>query len=283
MGAAGGVTTIPTFARIRNALSGAKPRCVVYTCMFGYSEHFNDFAYERDDRIDYVCFTDDPALRSDHWEIRVVPPQLLDPPRASKRIKAMTHRFLPEYDWSLYVDNVIRLKWTPREIFDRFLAPAKSPFVCFRNPFRDCAYEEADWVLSAGIDDPERVRAQMRFYEHLGFPRHAGLGMCGVLLRRHGDPVLAPVMERWHQQVLRHSVRDQLSLNAVAWFDRFEIEYLSLNFHDWDMCERPVLKDGVRLPRDFDDARYKELNPDVDFNCRRHYLLYGAAEGRAYK
>ena len=90
-------------------------------------------------------------------------------------------------------------------------------------------------------------------------------------------------MERWHQQVLRHSVRDQLSLNAVAWFDRFEIEYLSINFRDWDMCERPVLKDGVRLPRDFDDARYKELNPDVDFNCRRHYLLYGAAEGRAYK
>ena len=41
---------------------------VVYTCLFGHSELFNDFEYERDD-IDFVCFTDDPELRSDFWKI----------------------------------------------------------------------------------------------------------------------------------------------------------------------------------------------------------------------
>jgi hypothetical protein len=44
-----------------------------------------------------------------------------------------------------------------------------------------------------------------------------------------------------------------------------------------------LLKDGVRLPRDFDSARYPALNPDVNFNARRHYLYRGAAEDRRYK
>jgi hypothetical protein len=35
--------------------------------------------------------------------------------------------------------------------------------------------------------------------------------------------------------------------------------------------------------RDFDDARYQALNPDVDIDCRKHYLLFGAAEGRSYR
>jgi len=37
------------------------------------------------------------------------------------------------------------------------------------------------------------------------------------------------------------------------------------------------------VPRDFDDARYHELNPDVVGNGRKHYLLHGAAAQRAYK
>ena len=40
---------------------------------------------------------------------------------------------------------------------------------------------------------------------------------------------------------------------------------------------------GERLPRDFDDACYLQLNPDVSINARKHYLLYGHAEGRPYK
>jgi hypothetical protein len=50
---------------------------------------------------------------------------------------------------------------------------------------------------------------------------------------------------------------------------------------DW-----PVLKDNLRLPRDFDDARYLELNPDLanaDIDLRKHYLLSGQKEKRKYR
>jgi hypothetical protein len=66
---------------------------VVYTCLFGHSELFNDFAYEREG-IDFICFTDDPELRSDFWKIELLPRKILDPARASKKLKALPHIYL---------------------------------------------------------------------------------------------------------------------------------------------------------------------------------------------
>jgi hypothetical protein len=251
--------------------------------MFGFREHFNDFAYEPDPSITFICFTDDPDLRSDFWEVRRVAPEMLDAPRASKRIKALPHRFLPEYDWSLYVDNTVRLKRRPRELFESFLGGATSPLVCFRHPLRNCVYDEAEAVIELQFDDPERVRKQMAYYRHLGYPEQAGLAVGSFLLRRHHEPALVRVMERWHQQVLRHSLRDQLSLNPAAWFDRFAIEYLEHRFLDHDLLEGMLVKNGVRVPADFDDARYRELHPGLEMDLRKHYLLHGAAEGLPYK
>ena len=102
---------------------------VVYKCLFGHSELLNDFECDRSD-IDFVCFTDDPDLRSDFWKIVFLPRKLLDPARASKQIKALPHVYLPQYDWSLYIDNTVELKVAPERLFEEYLAPAKSPLVC---------------------------------------------------------------------------------------------------------------------------------------------------------
>lgn len=280
-------------ARVRNlplrVFPAAEPRRVVYTSYFGFSEEFNDFPYaeqfahDAGDGVDYVCFTDDPELRSETWQIRLTSRELLDATRAAKRIKALPHRFLPEYDWSLYVDNTTRLKQPPADLFNRHLAPSRSPLVVFRHPERDCVYDEAAAVVQHQLDDPVRVRHQTAVYRRLGYPEHAGLATTPFMLRRHHAPALITVMERWHQQVLRHSLRDQIALNPAAWFDGFEIGYLNMRFSDFEIFEWPVIKGGRRVPRDFDDERYVELNPDVRMDPRKHYLRYGAAERRAYK
>ncbi|MEA2975754.1 MAG: hypothetical protein QOF19_1274 [Alphaproteobacteria bacterium] len=268
------------FSRLRTTVLG--PRRVVYTCLFGSSEYFNDFVYEGDGNIDFVCFTDDPELTSEFWTIKVVEPGLLDPARAAKRVKALPHLYLPEYDWSLYIDNIIRLKTAPKQLFDQFLVGAPSPLVCFRHPERNCVYEEAEKVIELSFDNPDRVRTQMMLYRQLGYPVQNGLAKSGFLLRRHHDPTLTPVMERWHDHVLGHSKRDQLSMNPVMWFHHFTPTYLHLNFYDFDLLDWPVIKDDVRLPRDFEDAPYLKLHPDVT-DARRHYLQVGAQERRRYK
>jgi Protein of unknown function (DUF616) len=260
-------------------------RRVVYKCLFGHSELFNDFEYERGD-VDFVCFTDDPDLRSSFWEIKLVPRKLLDPARASKRIKALPHLFLPQYDWSLYIDNTVDLKATPGWLFEEFLAPAKSPLVCFRHHERNCVYDEARVVLSLDFDTPERVNAQMSLYRFLGYPAGNGLAVGAYLLRKHHDPVLRPVMNLWQDQILSGSKRDQLSLLPVCWSEGFNPEYLPGQFNSGELLRWPVVKHGLRLPRDFDEALYLQLNPDlgdVNIDLRKHYLLHGQNEKRRYR
>ena len=258
---------------------------VVYTCLFGHSELFNDFEYERNG-IDFVCFTDDPELRSDFWKIELLPRRVLDPARAAKKIKALPHIYLAQYDWSLYIDNTVRLKVEPNRLFDEFLAPAKSPMVCFRHFERDCIYDEANVVLSLDLDIPERVRPQMALYRYLGYPARNGLAKTTLLLRQHHNPALQRVMNIWHEQVLCHSKRDQLSLLPSCWFEDFDLEYLPVKFDAYELLDWPVIKDNLRVPRDFDEALYLELNPDlasVNMDLRKHYLLWGLSENRRYR
>jgi hypothetical protein len=166
--------------------------------MFGHSEHFNDFHY-KSAGVDFICFTDDPNLSSAFWQIRLIPRGDLDPARRSKELKALPHKFLPDYDWSLYIDNTVLLLMSPEDIFERYLAPAPSPMACFRHPWRDCIYDEAEAVIAAEYDDPARVGRQMDLYRSMGYPTHRGLTKTTFILRRQRDAALQQVMERWHR------------------------------------------------------------------------------------
>ena len=145
--------------------------------MFGNSEHFNDFHYQSNG-VDFVCFTDDPDLTSSFWQVRLLPRGSLDPARQSKQIKALAHRILPEYEQSLYIDNTVRLKVAPHDLFDRYLSPSLSPMICFRHRWRDCIYDEAEMVLELQYDDLDIVRRQMAIYRSLNYPAHQGLTKC---------------------------------------------------------------------------------------------------------
>jgi hypothetical protein len=261
-------------------------RSVVYTCLFGYSERFNDLVYERDPSIDFICFTDVPDVHSDFWRVKKVERGDLDPARASKRRKILPHHFLSRYNASLYIDNIVRLKMAPVEIFERYLDPVASPLVCFRHPLRNCVYAEAREVISRAFDTPERVENQMRKYRELGYGDGNGLWTGAFLLRRHNNPAVIRVMETWFQHVCGFSHRDQLSLPVAAWLHHFKPELLDLDFGANDILEYPYPANPVRIPRDFDDEVYLRLNPDVKMarmNPRRHYLFFGASEGRPFR
>ena len=183
-------------------------------------------------------------------------------------------------------DNTVRLKASPQSLFEEFLAPAKSPLVCFRHHERDCVYDEADVVIMLNYDAAERVNYQMSLYRYLGYPAGNGLAKTTLLLRRHHEPALQRAMDLWSGQTLAHSKRDQLSMLPSCWFVNFEIEYLRRRFDRYELLDWPVIKDGLRLPRDFDEATYLDLNPDlasIGMDLRKHYLLHGLGERRRYR
>jgi len=244
----------------------------------------NDFTYERDG-IDFICFTDDPELRSDFWKIELLPRGMLDPARAAKKLKALAHVYLAPYDWSLYVDNTVRLKTAPKPVFEEFLAPSKSALTCFRHHERDCIYEEAKAVLSQGLDTPGRVNAPDGALQVLGaIRRSTGWPRERCCCASHHDPALQRVMDTWYEQILCHSRRDQLSLLPSCWSEGFAPEYI-----------RPAstaAAAGLAVLRTTCACRETSTtrcisnstrSANVNIDPRKHYLLSGQSENRRYR
>src|SRR5436190_13933362 len=89
--------------------SGSVRRVVYTVLMGGYEPLLEQHVAARFD-TDLVCFTDDPALASPTWQIRLVEPSLpSDSGRSSRRPKILAHEYLPDYDESIYVDNSVLL------------------------------------------------------------------------------------------------------------------------------------------------------------------------------
>lgn len=260
-----------------------KTRRVVYTCLFGYSEQFLNRNYEGDNKTDFICFTDDLSLRSDFWQFRYIDPSLFGAVKTAKRVKILPHRYLSEYESSLYIDNTVELTAHTDIIFN-YLGTTQI-MVCFRHPDRDCVYDEAVVVKYLGLDSATTVERQMHRYRVSGHPANAGLIAGTILLRRHNNRRVRNVMDAWFQEVRQHSYRDQLSFNVVARRLGFTPEF----FPDGTLYENHLMRwpvvSGWRLPRGFRDERYLELNEDVrqsGLNPRKHYVLFGAAEGRPW-
>lgn len=227
-------------------------RLAVYSALYGNRDPLNPDCMGDGAGYDRFLFTDRIAgqgLTGLATGIGTVQDPLmgLDAPRASRRAKLMPHRYFPEYDWSLYLDNTARLLCDPVALVTGLAAqePAQG-FFCFSHAERDCAYDEADACLRARRDDPARIRSQIGFYRAEGYPAHQGLIQGTVLIRRHGARDWATLGERWFEQILVHSRRDQLSFGYVAWKMGLQPSLLPGTLLANDIAAWPVLLPNQR-------------------------------------
>ncbi len=73
-------------------------RCV-FTVLTGGYEPLNEQPAARDSRLRFICFTDDPALTSETWEMRRFTPVFPgDAIRSARTIKILPFAQLPEFD-----------------------------------------------------------------------------------------------------------------------------------------------------------------------------------------
>ena len=114
-----------------------------------------------------------------------------------------------------------------RKIFKFDKYTYSSSIVCHRHPKRDCLYKEAKVCMLLGMDEREIIRNQIRNYKELGMPKKDGLMHGGILLRHHKSQEICKLMEDWWSEINNHSIRDQLSLNFVAWSNEIKLNYVS--------------------------------------------------------
>jgi hypothetical protein len=154
----------------------------------------------------WVCFTDDAALATPApWERVVVRRAQKDPARDLKPFKCCPHHYFPEADWTVWLDA----RFCPWRSLGPLVARAK-PLALVRHPERNCVYLEAVEVLRLELDAPAIVTAQIERYRAAGWPPHAGLYSCGVLVRAR-DPRVEALGEDWLRECESGSRRDQLS------------------------------------------------------------------------
>lgn len=190
------------------------PRVVVYTALLGGGQRLRETALAEESSADFVCFTDDPALRSDSWQVIHVEPRLpADPVRSERHLKILGHPVLDGYDRSLWVDNAVELLALPESFVDGWLedADVAAPV----HTLYRTVLEEAEASIDLGRDDHLRVFEQLAHYvgsspTTLGTNPH-----WTALLARRRTPQVEAVMTTWWEHVLRYSRRDQLSFGVA--------------------------------------------------------------------
>ncbi|QUW18562.1 glycosyltransferase domain-containing protein [Agrococcus sp. Marseille-Q4369] len=189
-------------------------RRAVYTVLMGGYEQLNHDSARSDSGIDFVCLTDDPALRSPTWTVVPVEPALpADPVRSQRMLKIVGHPALDEYEETLYVDNAVQLLGDAHSILDDWLG--EHDLAMHAHSYRERVVDEFDEVLALRYDDGVRIHEQLMHYAATAPEALADRPLWTAMLARRHTPAVAGAMRTWCDHVLRYSRRDQLSVTVA--------------------------------------------------------------------
>lgn len=192
----------------------AAPVRVVYTALLGGYETLQEEPMALKSSIPHICLTDDPSLVSNTWDVRLVEPLFpKDPVRSARALKILGHQALGEYTESIWVDNRVSLVRPAEELFDEALG--ESDFTAIAHSFRDELVDEFDAVAQGGYDEPARVYEQLIHYAETSPEILSAKPLWTGLLIRRRTSACDAAMHVWFSHVLRHSRRDQLSVQVA--------------------------------------------------------------------
>jgi hypothetical protein len=212
-------------------------KIAVYTSIFGGYDNLIDDQFQMDG-VDFICFTD-RNIESNTWKVIKTNSIYNDPNRNAKKYKILPHRYLSEYDWSIWIDGNIKVisdirlmcDGDPYKVYDHMQVFDK----------RNCIYDEAQAILNFGKinsertpergiknwkDNPQLIVEQMNRYMVEGYPKNNGLATNPIIIRNHNNSDVIKNMEDWWTEIKYNSKRDQLSFNYIAWKNKFNFVYL---------------------------------------------------------
>ncbi|MCT4552681.1 MAG: DUF616 domain-containing protein [Alphaproteobacteria bacterium] len=204
-------------------------KLVIYSCMTGGYDDI--LPVPKDNNIDFVMFTDTPKdklPKDSNWEFRQIDSTVArDSHFINRYYKVHPHKFLSDYEASIYIDSNIQIMNTDY-IKDRHneLLGGKEIISIPKHPERKCVYEEISGVIINNKDKLGKVKNSLKFLIREGYPEKNGLFENGFTWRRHNNKKCIEVMNTWWKVLSdpNLSKRDQLSLVYSAWKHDLKIE-----------------------------------------------------------
>ena len=214
-------------------------RIAIYTSIFGGYDNLIDEQFQMDG-VDYICFTD-RDIESKTWKVVKSTPIYNDSNRNAKKYKVLPHRYLNDYDWSVWVDGNIKVISDIRSLCNGDAYKLYDHMLVGEYDRRNCIYDEAQTILNFGKinserypekgiknwkDNPKLIVDQMNRYLSEGYPKQNGLSTTPIMVRNHMDDNVINHNEDWWSEIKHNSKRDQLSFNYIAWKNQFNFVYL---------------------------------------------------------
>ena len=274
-----------------NKIVPAKPpKLVIYTVLVGDKEPLgrplekNLNEYDTDLEITFVCFTDNQFKDSEVWELRDIETNYLSPEKNSRSPKILPHKYFPEYQYSLYIDNSITLKRLPTS--GDLVCEKDYLFKLFKHEGRSNLSEEALAIVGLGYDTVEIIAKQLLDYSKYIDPKKiTPLSTCPVIIRTHMHPEVIKFSELWWTQFLTYSKRDQMSFDFIRIMSNAQISYFSGTTTSNDLTLPHLTLNPNRILANFDYEKYSYIqnlslkNSDL----AKHYLDQSPTLQQAFK
>lgn len=204
-------------------------KIVCYTCITGNYDQLQEPKVVSTG-IDYICFTDSP-IQSNVWKQRKIPLELqyLSNVKKQRVVKICPHRYLSEYDVSIWIDGNISIIGNLNQFIKQYDLN-DSPLYSRIHPCRNCIYQEAKACIEMGKDFEGNVQKQIQKYKDESYPENIGMVETCILLRKHNDEKCVSIDNAWATELLQQSHRDQLSFNYICWKQNFLPGFLTKEF-----------------------------------------------------
>jgi hypothetical protein len=160
--------------------------------------------------IDYICFTDNPNLKSSEWNIIVIP-QCDEPIKLQRSIKILSHQFTKGYDTSVYIDANFVLIGSIHALMSKHY---RGGILTCKHNARTLISEEAKQILLLEKDTEENVNRHLALIDFV--PDDCGMYASGFMIRDKSEKT-ALFETRWEGLMKEGSHRDQLSMGPAAW------------------------------------------------------------------
>lgn len=196
----------------------ANNKKVIYTCITGNYDTLLE-PKEKIQDFDYICFSDTP-FKSNIWKVLPIPEDLkkYNTVKQQRLIKILPHKYLSNYDESIWIDANIRIDGNIDDFYCTVTAIDNNKNIFFKkHPERNCIYKEFDACkLLKNINKTDLDVLKQRYINE-GMPHNLGLFETNVIIRRHNQPDCIKLMNLWAEELIENSHRDQLSLTYCLW------------------------------------------------------------------
>lgn len=186
-------------------------KIIVYTVNIGGYESVKEPTFI-DSSVEYILFTDNKDLVSEHWKVILLTDKLADPRRTSRLPKILAHKYLPEHDISVYIDSSLEITTTNvRKMVSECMEG--NDIALYKHYKRNCVYDEIEFVMNSSdrvVADKELCLTALKKYEDINYPRGNGLFENAFIFRRNNEKN-KKLNELWWKEYIAGTERDQFT------------------------------------------------------------------------